>query len=196
MTAAREAAAESATGDHRSRTDAGQDSSDAGAGEARSTGGGKAAQAGEADVSPIRSRARLVLELAPAAIEGVGVLLKEHEWRLHNRPPEALEQEGLDSLRALHGALGDLIRAAERGEVDEAGVSAVRDLTARLFAFAGETAELCVGGLRPLVASVPVAWGTLTLLESICSPATYAALGAPSAVAILGGYFAHQVRPR
>ena len=48
-----------------------------------------------------------------------------------------------------------------------------------MFNFAKETGELCVAGLKPLLASVPAAVGAWTLLNWICAPATFALLGLP-----------------
>lgn len=143
-----------------------------------------------------RERVRIIGQLGPAALEGVRILLDEHERRLHNRPPEPIDEQSLEALRALHTALSELIVSAEEGVVRSSQISALRACAQRVFTYAADTSQLCVGGVQPVLASIPVAFGTLTLLEAVCTPVTYAALGAPSAIAILGGYFAYQVKPK
>lgn len=143
-----------------------------------------------------KEQARIVISLAPAAIEGVRALLEEQEARLHNGPPEAIEQSGVQALRDLHEALGTLIHSVETNQGIDKPLSAVARLSERVFEFAAETGELCVAGMKPLLASLPAAWGTWTLLGMICNPATFAALGPAAAVAVSAGYFGLDLKKR
>jgi hypothetical protein len=141
----------------------------------------------------VKERAAVVLELAPAAIEGVRALLVENERRLHNKPPEALEAGGLAALRELHTALDSLIEAIEAGKDPVAGLEQIRSLFGLAFTFASDTGQILVGGLKPLLASVPTAWGSWLLLGSICDPVNFALLGPGVATAIVGGTYAVNV---
>lgn len=149
-------------------------------------------------LSAIKSaaHAKIVVALAPAAMEGVKALLKEQGRRLHNDPPEAVEEADLQALRELHGALGRLIQAAGSGEDFNKHVEIVRSLRDRVFGFAADTGELCVAGFKPLLASIPAAWGTWTLLGLICTPDTFASLGPTAAVAVAAGYFGLELKSR
>jgi hypothetical protein len=141
----------------------------------------------------IKSRAdhaRYVLALAPAALEAAHQLIEQHEVRLHNGPPESVDYEAdLTTLRELHCELGILIELAEAGSPIEAQVSNLRKLWYSVFNWSKETAELCVAGAKPLVASAPLTWGVWALLGAICEPAIFAAWGPPLAATVPVGYF-------
>ena len=141
-----------------------------------------------------RRQAEIVASLAPAALEGVRLLLAEHEHRLHNRPPEPLEQESLQALRNLHRSLGLLIDLVDTSPKVEKHIRIVRSLSDKVFTFTAETGELCVAGIKPLLASVPAAWGTWTLLGLICNPAVFATLGPAAAAAVAAGYFGLELK--
>ncbi len=131
----------------------------------------------------------VVLEYGPAARSGVESLLIDHERRLHNGPPEALDQASLDALKQLHLELGELINLASQAKPLEKKLGLVAMLSKRVFKFSKETGEIFVAGLKPLLASVPVAFGTMYLLQAVCGRELFEALGAGAAIAIVGGYF-------
>jgi hypothetical protein len=138
--------------------------------------------------------ARAVLTLAPAAMEGVRTLLTEQEHRLHNAPPEALEADGVQALRDLYEALGLLLQSLESGADPESCLTLIKSLAAKTFSFAAGTGEILVGGLKPLLASTPVAWGSWLLLGSMCDPANFALLGPGVATAIVAGSYGLSVK--
>lgn len=141
-----------------------------------------------------KEHAQFVLSLAPAALEGVRSLLGEQEQRLHNYPPSAIEQISLQALRELDMALAELLESAEEGGKLKRITATVRRLYDKVFSFAADTGELCVAGLKPLLASAPAAWGTWTLLGLICNPVTFATLGPIAAAAVTGGYFGLELK--
>lgn len=146
------------------------------------------ASAWTGQVSP-QEQASIIISLAPAALEGLNALLDEQQRRLHNHPPVAIDEDELRALYDLHDALGRLIAMVERGDRLDEGIRRVAGLRDRVFKFAQETGDLCVAGFRPLLASVPAAIGTWTLLNWICAPATFALLGPAATVAVGAGYF-------
>jgi hypothetical protein len=141
-----------------------------------------------------REQARVVLSLAPSAIQGVRNLLANQEKRLHNKPPEALPGEDLQALRELHLALGNLIALAEQGDPLDETLTRLAGLKERVFNYAEETGQLTVAGLRPLIASQPAAWATYAVLGLICAPATFATLGPAAALMVCAGYFGLDVK--
>lgn len=145
----------------------------------------------------VKEQARVVLRLAPAALEGVEALIREYGDRLHNAPPEAIDPEGLESLKALHTALGVLIERAEKGQPLEMQFDLIRRSAAKVFQFAGETGDLMLMGAKPALASLPLAWGTWALLSAICAPVTLATLGPAMVASVAQGYFGlAKPRPR
>lgn len=144
----------------------------------------------------VQQQARLIISFAPAALLGVQAMLREQEERLHNGPPEAIGRDDLQSLRDLHQSLGTLIQMAEGGESLDGYLGTIKGLLDKVFGFAVDTGELCVAGAKPLLASVPAAWGTWVLLSMICNPATFAALGPLAASAVTAGYFGMELKNR
>lgn len=132
---------------------------------------------------------RRILERAPAAREGVRYLISDREWRLNNGPPEAIEDEGIRALHALDAALSDLIELARTGAQTAPQIGVVRKLAQSVFNFCKDTGDLLIAGIVPLLASVPMALGTMVLIQEICDPKSAAVLAPGSALAIVAGYF-------
>jgi diguanylate cyclase (GGDEF)-like protein len=131
----------------------------------------------------------MALAHAPAALAGVATLLDEHERRLHNGPPEPIDEVALETLRQLHTELGNLVTAAGQNKPIDQMLGMVSILAKRVFKFSLDTGELFVAGIKPLLASVPVALGTMLLLQHVCGRELFESLGAGTAIAILGGYY-------
>lgn len=142
---------------------------------------------------PLQGAANIVLLHGPAALAGVDALLTEHEARLHNGPPEPVDADQLESLRQLHTVLGDLISLAERGRPTETELGIIARLSNKVFSFSRETGEICVAGMKPLLASIPTAIGTMLLIQAICSPATAAIMAPGAALAVMAGYFGLEI---
>jgi len=120
---------------------------------------------------------------------GLRTLIEDHERRNHNKPPELIDRETLSSLLELDREVAQLIEDSKSGTDITERASIVRSLTRRVFKFSQETGELFVAGLKPLVASVPAAWGTMVLLQAICAPSVYSVLGPGAALAVVAGHF-------
>jgi PAS domain S-box-containing protein/diguanylate cyclase (GGDEF)-like protein len=146
-----------------------------------------AAQGTKGEASQIHRS--LIIQHGPAASAGLLTLIEEHERRLHNRPPEPINAGSLSELKQLKQELDELIVLAENKKSVDGKLSTVASLTKRVFRFAKETGEVFVAGMRPLVASIPAAVGTLLLLQAICTPAVGAVAGPGAALAILAGYY-------
>jgi hypothetical protein len=57
-----------------------------------------------------------VRRMVPVAIQALETLITDEERRLHNHPPEALQSDFLNDLRQFHAELGELLRAADKGD--------------------------------------------------------------------------------
>lgn len=103
-------------------------------------------------------QAKIVLALAPDAMEGVQMLLQEQEQALHNGGPVDPEQEeAIAALKRLHSALGELIQLAETGQPLEGQLRRLRQIKNAVFKWSAETYGLTVTG-TPLVSS-SIIWG-------------------------------------
>ncbi|WP_380786820.1 GGDEF domain-containing protein [Sphingomonas sp. R86521] len=139
-------------------------------------------------------RRSAILTFGPSASAGLGVLLEEIERRHHNKPPETLHEESADRIRVLKRELDDLIRLASDGKPVSSKLAYVRYLAQSVFQFSKDTGDIFVAGLKPFIASVPTAIGTMFLIQSICSPAVSGVFAPGAALAILAGYFAMDVK--
>jgi diguanylate cyclase (GGDEF)-like protein/PAS domain S-box-containing protein len=135
-----------------------------------------------------------ILAHGPPAEAGLGTLIAEHRLRLHNGPPEALLQAELDRLEELRRELQNLVILASEGAKVEKKFGLVSTLTARVFKFSSETGELFVAGLKPFLASAPLAIGTLVLLQAVCSPTVGNLLAPGAALAVLAGHYGYDVK--
>lgn len=131
----------------------------------------------------------VINNFAPSAQAGVATLIYEHKLRLHNGPPEAIDEMALHTLQQLYSEIGNLISMNEKELPTETQIGIVATLSKRIFKFSYDTGELFVSGIQPLLASVPVAVGTMWLLQQVCGRELFETLGAGAAIAILGGYY-------
>lgn len=115
----------------------------------------------------IQEQCSLVRQLVPAALDGLRVLINEQERRLHNQPPEALSDGGIEALRDLHSALAELLRLAEQEAPLDAAMSRVRWGVRRAFVVMRDTGELLAGGVPALAASTITGWGTFALCRLV-----------------------------
>lgn len=129
----------------------------------------------------------VVMQLAPVAIESLEVLIREQEKRLHNYPPDLINEAPLDALRQLHKALGQLLYSADRLQALQSSTITARRWLERAFDVAKDTGELLVGGLPTLTASTITGWGTFALCQWIVGldPATSGTIGAAAVGATL-----------
>lgn len=130
----------------------------------------------------------------PPAEAGLTTIIEEHRLRLHNNPPESLNQAEIEQLLELRQELQNLILLAGEGADVRQKMGVVANLTRRVFNFSHETGELFVAGLKPFLASVPLATGTLLLLQAICTPAIGSVVGPGAALAVLAGYYGLEVK--
>lgn len=135
-----------------------------------------------------------ILDHGPQAQAGLEILISEHRHRLHNGPPEALNEAELERLQQLNAELQNLILLAGEGAPVTKKASIVAGLVRRVFKFSKETGELFVAGLKPFLASAPLAIGTLVLLQAVCTPAIGSVLGPGAALAILAGHYGYDVK--
>lgn len=135
------------------------------------------------------TRRRIIAQHAPAIAAGVDTLLAEHRQRLHNGPPEAINQAELGRIQELSDEIGNLVVLADEDGAIEKKISLIDSLTKSVFRYSHDTGELFVAGLKPFLASVPLATGTLVLLQSICAPAVGGVVGPGAALAVLAGYY-------
>lgn len=136
-------------------------------------------------------QAKLVLSIAPAAIDGLKNLIADEERRRHNLPAEMIDQEDQDCLKALkllHLELGTLIQLAEAGSPLDQKVGVIKDLAGRLFVWSKDTARISVAGIQPLAASTPVVVGVWTLLSAICEPTVMQTIGNALVASIPASY--------
>ena len=75
-------------------------------------------------------------------------------------------------------------------------VGIVATLAKRVFRFSADTGELFVAGLKPFLASAPLALGTLVLLQSVCTPAVGAVAAPGAALAVLAGHYGLDLKRR
>jgi hypothetical protein len=111
-------------------------------------------------------QARVVISLAPCALEGVEQLLSEFERTLHNGGPVDPERsDAIRALKELRTAITELIDVAETGQLVAANLASLRILKSRTFRWSRETYSLAVAGLPLTTASTVVGCGVMMLVD-------------------------------
>lgn len=142
-----------------------------------------------------RSQARRVLSLAPVALTALGQLIDEvGSQRLHNNPPESLEDEHLGMLRELHSELGTLLEIVNRSKPIERNLGKVAVLFQAIFRVSKETGQLLVDGLPGTMAAMVPAWATYAACSSMLGLTSEAS--ATLAAGALAGHATQQSRRR
>lgn len=132
---------------------------------------------------------RVVLALAPDALEGVEMLLNEQEKTLHNGSPvDPNRQEAINRLRELHAAIGELLMLAERRRPLANQLQVVRAAKDRVIRWSRETLSLTLVEM-PLVSSTAViAGGVAYIVNAISQGAAVATtLGVGAGAAHVAG---------
>ena len=138
-----------------------------------------------------RSQAKRVLALAPVALAALGQLIDAAgSQRLHNNPPESLEDEDLKLLRDLHSELGILLEMVNKAKPFERSLGRVAVLFQAIFRVSKETGQLLVGGLPGTMAALVPAWATYAACNSMLGLGQEAS--ATLAAGALAGHAAHQ----
>lgn len=139
-------------------------------------------------------RTMFVKALIPDALAALDQIIAGYEHNLHNRPPEPLEREALQSLRRLHAELGILLDVLDSPLAADAVLKRIRKLATGLWTFAVDGSQLLVAGTPALLLSVPASYGLIKLLELI-----FGAFGpdgdAAVAAAVAGGFLTLGKRP-
>lgn len=162
-------------------------------GRGRKRGSSKAEEA-EAATRVDAGHRQAILTYGPQAQAGLRILVEEQRHRLHNGPPEALNSAELEQMETLYSELQNLILLASEGAPIERKTSLVRSLVRGVFRFSQDTGELFVAGLKPFLASAPLALGTLVLLQAVCTPAVGTLLAPGAALAVLAGHYGLDLR--
>jgi hypothetical protein len=137
------------------------------------------------------SQARRVLALAPVALTALGQLIDAADSRrLHNNPPEGLEDEDLARLRQLHSELGILLELVSRAKPIERTLGRVAILFDAIFRVSKETGQLLIGGLPGTMAAMVPAWATYAACSSMLGLTQEAS--ATLAAGALAGHAAQQ----
>ena len=99
-------------------------------------------------------QARIVLAMVPDAKLAIEMLLEEQERSLHNGGAiEPERQTGIELLKELHAALGDLLRLAETGQSLTKQLQLVRSIKEKTLAISRETLSVTLAGIPQMASS-------------------------------------------
>jgi hypothetical protein len=133
-------------------------------------------------------QAKIVLALAPDALQGVQQLLDEQARALHNGGPVDPErEEAIAALKELHGALGELIEFAETGQPLAGQLTKVRRLKNAVFKWSAETFGMTIGGSQLVSSSLIWGAGVAYLVNVITKDITTAGAFGAAVTAVHGG---------
>jgi hypothetical protein len=141
-------------------------------------------------------QAKIVLALAPDALQGIQQLLDEQARALHNGGPVDPErEEAIAALKALHRALGELIEMAETGESLAAQLTKVKRLKNAVFKWSVETFGLTMGGTPLTAQSLIWGAGVAYVVNVITKDITSAGAFGAAVTAMRGSAAAKQGQP-
>lgn len=115
-----------------------------------------------------QQQATIVRELVPDAVEAITRLIDDGiAARLHNRPPEALEDEQVAALEALRDALTDLLDAVECGRPIESALGHLRACIVATFGFAKDTGQLMLASAPAVGAASVFGWSAYAIATMV-----------------------------
>jgi hypothetical protein len=118
-------------------------------------------------------QALVVLNVAPAALEGVDLLLSELDKPYHNRGPIDDEmQSAFEALRRLRDAIDDLLQIAEHDRPLSRQLGQLLILKNQTFRWSADTMKLMVGPLPLTVGTTALGAGVIGLLNILTKGAT------------------------
>jgi hypothetical protein len=115
-----------------------------------------------------QQQARIVLAMVPDARLAIEMLLEEQQRGLHNGgevEPERLQ--GIQRLKELHAALGELLRLAETGQSLTGQLMLVKDIKDKTLAMSKETLSLTLAGIPQMASSSVFGLAAYTFINII-----------------------------
>jgi hypothetical protein len=115
-----------------------------------------------------QQQARIVLAMVPDARLAIEMLLEEQQRGLHNGgdvEPERLQ--GIQRLKELHGALGELLRLAETGQNLTGQLRLVKEIKDKTLAMSKETLSLTLAGIPQMASSSVFGLAAYTFINII-----------------------------
>lgn len=144
-------------------------------------------------------QARIVLAMVPDAQLAIELLLEEQQRGLHNGgdiDPE--RQQGIELLKELHAALGDLLRLAETGQGLTQQLQLVKAIKDKALAMSRETLGVTLAGIPQMASSSVFGLAAYTFINIISKGVSDdVSIGASAAVmaAHTAGAIAKKQRP-
>lgn len=144
-------------------------------------------------------QARIVLAMVPDAQLAIEMLLEEQQRGLHNGGEvEPERQHGIELLKELHAALGDLLRLAETGQGLTKQLQLVKAIKERTLVMSRETLGITLAGIPQMASSSVFGVAAYTFINIISKGVSdEVAMGASAAVmaAHTAGAIAKKPRP-
>ena len=135
-----------------------------------------------------KQQAKIVLALAPEALEGVQQLLDDQARALHNGGPvDPDREEALAALKALRDALSELIQLAETGQPLAGQLTKLRRVKNAAFKWSAETYSMTLANTPLMSSSLIWGAGVAYLVNVITKDITTAGAFGAAATAVHGG---------